>query len=106
MTFRITACVVFVSVLAGAAAVTAPVHRKKHKLNLPHTVTFHGLNVDLDQYKPGPVHVDMSQISALEDQERKEIQLEEDILKKVETEYLNSDLHKEALRLKYIPEDN
>lgn len=89
------------AVLGIVSAITSP-HKKKHQLNLPHTVTFHGLNFDMDQYRPAPARLDTSQISMLEDQEKKEIQTEEDMLKKVENEYLGSDLHKEALSLKYV----
>ncbi len=98
--FFVLFVVMVAALLDSGFAVLA--HKKKHQLNLPHEVVFHGLNVDLDKFKSSePIVMDTSAIEALEASEHKELDTEEDMLKKVETEYLGSDLHKEALTAKF-----
>jgi hypothetical protein len=101
---------VFLMVTAGTADHPGKFRKHAHhQLNLPHEVVFRGLAVDMDQYRP-PAHIpgmesEMAEISRMEAQEKKEIEAEEKILLNVQKEYLNSDLHKEAMTLKFLPDD-
>ena len=84
-------------------------HRHSSIADLPHTITFHGLHVDLDQLKPPVRETGMDalskQISTIQEKEHSQLVAEEEAIKKVETEFLNSDLHKEALAIKFRPDE-
>ena len=88
----------------------SPVKHKRHSNieNLNHKIVVHGHKFDMDPYKP-PAKVPglenvMEKIRQIEDEEEADVRKEQDVIKKVEEEYLNSDLHKEALTLKLVDE--
>jgi hypothetical protein len=85
---------------------------KKHSNidNLNHKITLHGHKLDVDQYKP-PVKIPgleamIEKIHQVEDEEESEVKNEQEVIRKVEDEFLNSDLHKEALSMKLFEEAN
>jgi len=79
---------------------------KKHSAfeNLNHKVTVHGRKFYLDQYKPAAEIPEMTNlmehIKQVEEEEESQVKIEQDAIHKVEDEFLNSDLHKEALTMK------
>ena len=84
---------------------------KKHSAyeNLNHQITVHGHKFDVEKYKP-PAKIPglsdvMDQIRKVEDEEETQVRNEQEAIHKVEDEYLNSDLHKEALTMKLYPDD-
>ena len=79
-------------------------HRKNPFSNMPHEVVIHTPKFDIEKYRPPKeLHImenEMQKIKQLEAREMDELKAEEAAIKKVETDYLASDLHKEALHMK------
>jgi signal recognition particle receptor subunit beta len=81
-------------------------HRKNPFSNMVHEIAIHTPKLDLEQYKPPKeLHImedQMKEIQSIEAKETDELRAEEDVIKKVETDYLASDLHKEAVEMKLM----
>ena len=94
-----------------AARTEGPIRKHKHStvIDLPHKITFNGLHLDLDQFKPRASETGMDSLKAeivkIGEKEHQQLQAEQDVIKKVENEFLESDLHKEAMTLKFRPEE-
>ena len=81
-------------------------HRKNPFSNMPHEVVIHTPKFDIEKYKPPKeLHImenEMQKVKELEAKEMEELKAEEAAIKKVETDYLASDLHKEALHMQFM----
>ncbi len=79
-------------------------HRKNPFANMPHEVVIHTPKFDIEKFKPPKeLHFmdnEMKKIKEIEAREMDELKAEENAIKKVEADYLASDLHKEALEMK------
>ncbi len=80
-------------------------HRKNPFANMPHQVVLHKSRFDLEKYKPPKeLHImdkEMQKIKEIEEKEHEELKAEESAIKKVESDYLASDLHKEAMETRF-----
>ena len=81
-------------------------HRKNPFANMPHEIVIHTPKFDIEKYKPPKeLHImedQMKKIKEIEAKEMEELKAEESAIKKVETDYLASDLHKEAVEMKLM----
>jgi hypothetical protein len=81
-------------------------HRKNPFANMAHEIVIHTPKLDLEKYKPPKeLHImedQMKQIRDIEAKETEELKAEENAIKKVETDFLASDLHKEAVEMKLM----
>jgi hypothetical protein len=100
---------VFVLLVAAALAAVAEGQNFRHlhhiPIGTPRPIEFHGLQrLDLDDFRPpeeGKAFGELSRgYDAIEGKLRDEIRRQISQVRSVETEFLESDLHKEALAMK------
>lgn len=90
------------------AAASAGHVRRVTVIQKPVPIVFHSINVDMDKYRPPAREAGLDKlqtvIADLTGAETARLSKDRANLEKVEEEFLESDLHKEALTMKLVPE--
>ena len=89
---------------------SAAAHVRRHTLiEKPHPIVYHEMNLDMDKYRPPARETGLDNlqplIAALTSRELEKLKKDKENLDRVQNEFLQSDLHKEALNMKIIPEE-